>query len=170
MFNVLIKKTEQKVNVDFDKLPEHVQQYIIEYGIKQRLNDCHSQIPKGDDTAVMEAVNKVIDDWNQGIVRAARGGSGQTALEKMVHKILLESMRGIKYSGGVVKTKKQAQDCLDKLAEDKFKGDVEQAKGHILNAIANSLKIKVETLQDKFTKEAEKRLAPVEIETVSIEL
>ena len=39
---IYISKCEKYVEVDFDNLPLHVKQHLIEYGLTQKLNDCHS--------------------------------------------------------------------------------------------------------------------------------
>jgi hypothetical protein len=41
-YNITIAKTSQNFAIDFDTLPESSKNYIIGYGLKQCLNDCHS--------------------------------------------------------------------------------------------------------------------------------
>lgn len=40
---VNIKKVNRQVEVDFDNLPEQSKAFVIAYGLRQVLNDCHSQ-------------------------------------------------------------------------------------------------------------------------------
>lgn len=37
--NILIKKANKTISVDWDAMPAHAQQFIIEYGLRQKLND-----------------------------------------------------------------------------------------------------------------------------------
>lgn len=61
---VPIGKTETEREVDFDGLPENVQAYVIEYGLRQILNDAHSTVtekafPDPDERA--EQVEALVD-------------------------------------------------------------------------------------------------------------
>lgn len=40
---VNIKKVNRQVEVDFDNLPEQSRAFVVAYGLRQILNDCHSQ-------------------------------------------------------------------------------------------------------------------------------
>ena len=43
-YNITIAKTGRVIkDIDFDSFPEITKRYIITYGLKQALNDCHSQ-------------------------------------------------------------------------------------------------------------------------------
>jgi hypothetical protein len=42
IFNITVSKTNQQFNIDFEALPKASQDYVIQYGLKQCLNDCHS--------------------------------------------------------------------------------------------------------------------------------
>lgn len=43
MFSIMHGATKTLLEVDFDALPEVSKQYIIAYGLKQKLNDCYAQ-------------------------------------------------------------------------------------------------------------------------------
>ena len=66
MTNITIAKTGQSIEIDFAALPANSQDFIINYGLRQILNDCHSSLTikgwEGDkadfDKAVMEAVEE----------------------------------------------------------------------------------------------------------------
>lgn len=45
IFSAAIGKTGHKVEIDFESLPEQSQRYLIEYGLKQSMNDCRSGEP-----------------------------------------------------------------------------------------------------------------------------
>lgn len=40
MFTIYCKKANETLTIDFNSYPEHVKQHIIEYGLKQKFNDC----------------------------------------------------------------------------------------------------------------------------------
>ena len=48
MFSILIKKTGAVLAFDRDKLPAQSITYLIEYGLKQSLNDAHSGVKPAD--------------------------------------------------------------------------------------------------------------------------
>lgn len=83
LFRVLIKKTGQIVDVDFNQLPEASQHYLIMYGLKQRLNDCHSDITetaypdqKARFDLVTSAVEEVLGALKEGKVSMRKAGAG----------------------------------------------------------------------------------------------
>lgn len=66
MTQVQIAKTGQSVEVDFKALPANSQEFIINYGLRQMLNDCHSALTvkgwEGTQEAFNEAVMKAVSD------------------------------------------------------------------------------------------------------------
>ena len=70
-----IRKAGESVTIDFDELAPNVQTFIIEYGLRQKLNDAHSQVDKDDKAAVMTAVNRVVDAFKSGRIPSGGGSS-----------------------------------------------------------------------------------------------
>mgnify|MGYP000860095291 CR=1 FL=1 len=89
-YSIEIGKIKQSVDVNFDGFTETVRNYVIDYGLTQILNDCHSQetktikdptdptgkrkLPNPDykDENVLALVMKRLDALNNGDLRAAR--------------------------------------------------------------------------------------------------
>lgn len=49
MIIINISKAEKSLSVDWDAMPEAAQRHIIEYGLRQKLNDAGSQFKKGEE-------------------------------------------------------------------------------------------------------------------------
>lgn len=96
---VLIGKVAQTVEVDFDSLPKVSQEYIINYGLKQVLNDCHASISlKAVDKAgllmypdseavgraTMEAVREKLAALQSGDISIRQAGQVREALDPIV--------------------------------------------------------------------------------------
>ena len=80
MISIFIPKCGKSVDIDFSALPEVVQQHIIEYGLKQKLNDCHSQFTEksGDKDYQEKAwtmVEKTVEALKAGEIRQAKAGA-----------------------------------------------------------------------------------------------
>lgn len=74
---VQIAKANKAIEVDFSALPQASQEYIIAYGLKQRLNDVHSQVKSTEEGApelVMALVEKAIAGLESGDIRTSGGG------------------------------------------------------------------------------------------------
>lgn len=57
MFNILISKADKPLAVDWDAMPEVAKRHIIEYGLRQKLNDAGSQFKKGEAHCAENAFN-----------------------------------------------------------------------------------------------------------------
>lgn len=88
-YNVFVKKAGQTLVVDFDKYPAHIQQHIIEYGLKQKFNDVHS----GEETA--ETAWGLVQNLQERLLLgeiAKRVGSGnpvETRLKGILRKLMV---------------------------------------------------------------------------------
>lgn len=86
MFNVLISKADKPLAVDWDAMPEVAKRHIIEYGLRQKLNDAGSQYKKGEAGCAAnaygaaEAVLAALMDGRVRVVVAA--GANDKALRK----------------------------------------------------------------------------------------
>lgn len=83
---ITINKTASIVEVDYDNLPDNSKAFILNYGIRQILNDCHSSIIRKDfetneafAKAVSDAVSAKITALAAGDLTIRRGGSSQPA-------------------------------------------------------------------------------------------
>ena len=132
MFNILIKKVQETVEVDFDNLPEISKQYLIEYGLKQRLNDCHSSLTLKDGAKaedIMQAVHDCLAGLQAGTIRKMREASSN-AFENMVQRVILETLRGMgTKSAGVLKTLKAVEAFVEKHGQEKVILAYCQSKG-----------------------------------------
>jgi len=63
MTKITINKTQEVIDVKFSELPEVTQEFIVSYGLRQILNDCHSSVQKKDfednDEFIQAVTNKV---------------------------------------------------------------------------------------------------------------
>ena len=166
IYKIAINKANEAVEVDFANLPENVQKHIIEYGIKQKLNDKHSQIKSDEKDApalVMELVQALLSDWEAGKVAASRSG-GVTSLEKVIHRLFLVSLEQTKFQGNVIKSQKAAQAMLDKIAKAKFGDDVDAAKAFLIERKAQAKGITPDAFVAQLEADALAELAPKDIE------
>jgi len=82
---IYIPKNETTHNVDVDKLPDVSKDFIFEYGMRQLLNDCHSQIKKDEEGAsdlVNGAVEAKLENLYNGIIKRVRTGVSVNPIEK----------------------------------------------------------------------------------------
>ena len=86
MINVLISKAEKPIAVDWDAMPDVAKQHIIEYGLRQKLNDAGSQFKKGETDCAANALNAaeaVLSALMDGRVRVVVAvGANDKALRK----------------------------------------------------------------------------------------
>ena len=68
--NIAINKASTSIKVEFDDLPDHVQQFVVEYGLRQILNDCHSG--EKDPELAMALVEKKLAAMMAGEIKAGR--------------------------------------------------------------------------------------------------
>lgn len=151
VYNISINKAAQSVQVDFASLPDNVKSHIIEYGIKQKLNDKHSQIKADDKNAakvVMELVHGLLDDWKAGKVTATRQGSLATPEQKARWDVFFNIMKGRNLNGERIVNKKNMMDIMERNAEVKTEGDVITYREKVLAAVANTTPDASKFLQD----------------------
>ena len=87
---ILIKKLGTKIDVFTEDFPEVSQKHIYEYGLRQLLNDCHSDIVKKTwigtaeafSIAVMAEVEKKIEALRSGEIKTRR--EGQSERDKLI--------------------------------------------------------------------------------------
>ena len=107
--NIYIKKIDQTFPVDFDGLDKHVQDYIINYGLKQTLADIHAGVT--DTAKAHQLVVDKISDFERGILPSS-GGSSVSALTVELRNIVASLLKQIGHKSAEAK----------KLAKDPQKG------------------------------------------------
>lgn len=61
MFNITISKAKTTLAVDWDNMPQNAKDYIIQYGLKQKLNDCYATLVVGADNPAELALGVATD-------------------------------------------------------------------------------------------------------------
>lgn len=93
--NVKIAKTGQSFELDFDALPDVSKEFLVEYGLRQKLSDTVSdseKFPKDSDAA-REQVQETYDALLKGIVRRKRGGARLDPIETIMREYTIDSLR-----------------------------------------------------------------------------
>lgn len=86
MFNILISKADKTLPIDWDAMPDVAKRHIIEYGLRQKLNDAGSQFKKGEENFAenaLGAAENVLAALMEGRIRVVVAqGSNDKALRK----------------------------------------------------------------------------------------
>jgi hypothetical protein len=93
-FKVNVAKIGETREVDFSKFPATIQRYLIEYGLKQKLNDCHASITEKSDPddwqdKVRVAVDSCLENFMEGKLPRSNGGSGLSAIQREFARLVL---------------------------------------------------------------------------------
>lgn len=136
ILSVNVKKCEQIVELDFDSLPQVSKDYLIMYGLKQRLNDCHSQ--EKDPKKAWEIVQGVVAGLKSGEVKATRQATDKNLahlLADVANCTLKVARANIeKHGAEVVKTKlmqklglspEKLQEKIDLYKRQALAGDID---------------------------------------------
>lgn len=133
IYTIGIGKTGKSQEVDFGAMNEDVRDYVIAYGLKQILNDCHASVQRKDFDeqgefilAVEEAVNDKLAALASGKI-SIRTGTARESIDpvtKIVMRMAKEIILGaIKAKG--LKQKDIAKESMDKLIADYVKSNIE---------------------------------------------
>lgn len=107
MFNIFVKKSGQTLAIDFNAYPAHVQQHIIEYGLKQKFNDVHSA--EEDGTTAWAMVTALQERLLHGEL-AKRGGTASPVDAKL--RSILRKLYSAKIGGKSAEINKLSVDGL----------------------------------------------------------
>lgn len=91
MFNIKVSKSDSVLKVDWDSMPENAKTHIIEYGLRQKLNDAGSQFKKDSDNfaaLALGAAENVLDALMKGNVHVRQAAASMTLEEREFRKIL----------------------------------------------------------------------------------
>lgn len=126
IYTIGIGKTGKAQEVDFGAMNEDVRDYVIAYGLKQILNDCHASIQRKDYDeqgefilAVEEAVNDKLAALASGKISIRTGAARESIdpVQKLVNRMAREIVLGaIKAKG--LKAKDISKESMDKLIAD----------------------------------------------------
>jgi hypothetical protein len=137
MTSISINKIGVAVDVDFGALPEVSQQFIINYGLRQVLNDAHASIqlrdfPEGEGfkDAVENAVNTRLGALVSGDLTTKRGGGLPVdPVQREVIRMAREEVRAaIKAQGRKLSTIENLDDIIAAHAEKASERLVKEAK------------------------------------------
>lgn len=157
MINIYISKADKSLPIDWDKMPENAQRHIIEYGLRQKLNDAGSSATTkelGKDEAGKQAfamAEVVAAALMEGNVTIRQAASGLTLEERTFNKILKALYK-----------KLFGRPCEN---EDTILADVAQKLGKPMDDIKAAIDKKV-TIEVEIAK----KIAALKAETVDIEL
>lgn len=85
---VFVRKANREFDIDFDKLPENVQSFIIEYGLKQKLSDGLSQYKDIGEADAAKLVEESIEALKSGNIRRGGGGAKLSPMDKATRDVL----------------------------------------------------------------------------------
>lgn len=93
--NVTIRKCGKSIEADFAAFPERVRQFVISFGLRQLLNDCHSS--EKDPDLAFSLVEKKLEALRTGTVKQGRTTDPYTAwLRDKLVNVLVAKRGGTK--------------------------------------------------------------------------
>lgn len=94
MFNIYCKKANTTLAIDFNAYPEHVQQHLIEYGLKQKFNDCLAS--ETDESLCKGLLNNLQERLRRGELAKRVGESNPTTtkLKTILRKLYTANVGG----------------------------------------------------------------------------
>lgn len=112
---VFIAKLETELEIDFEALPQVSKDFIINYGIKQKLNDCvaNPEFKKGEKGTKDRIDDMVLALMEGTITQRAAGVIARDPLTTMAMQIAREALR----TKGVKRTKDNAEAFNQKVLE-----------------------------------------------------
>lgn len=93
MFTINISKAKNTLSVDWDSMPQNAKDYIIQYGLKQKLNDCYATVVIGADNpaeVAMEAAKAMLENLMAGNI-TVRTAAAVASLEDKVRARIIKA-------------------------------------------------------------------------------
>ena len=93
MFTINISKAKNVLNVNWDDMPQNAKDYIIQYGLKQKLNDCYATVVIGADNpaeVAMSAASEMLANLMAGNI-TVRTAAAVTSLEDKVRARIIKA-------------------------------------------------------------------------------
>lgn len=159
MINIYISKSDSNLQVDWDNMPEASKAHIIQYGLRQKLNDAGSSATEkalGKDEAGKQALalaENVLEALMEGKVTVRQAAISQT-LEEREYSKLVKSLA------------KRA----------KLKADTDETLPSLIARLANALKLDEAALIEKLlakataNAETERKVRAIRAESPVVEL
>lgn len=88
--SVHIAKLGFDIEVDYDNFPEKSKEFIIDYGLKQLINDSHSGINKEDVEAIQTAIQNKVAQMEEGLLGVRVISGAKNPVESFYIKALAE--------------------------------------------------------------------------------
>lgn len=105
MFNINISKAKTALQVDWDNMPQNAKDYIIQYGLKQKLNDCYATVVIGADNpadVALSAASEMLANLMAGNITIRAAASVQSLEDKVRTRIIRANFK--KYVGEKIST------------------------------------------------------------------
>lgn len=147
MTNILISKANQTLEVDWDAMPDNAKAFIIEYGLKQKLNDATSSIKKDEENAAalaLAASENVLEALMKGNITVRSGKSSMTLEERCLQKAIRTVFK--KFVG---ENLKQLEDDSNEALLEKLTKKLGKDEATILAACEKHAAVLVKIEQDK---------------------
>lgn len=100
MFNINISKAKNTLAVDWDVMPQVAKDYIIQYGLKQKLNDCYATVVVGADNpaeVAFSAASEMLANLMAGNITVRTAAAVATLEDKVRARIIKANFK--KYVG-----------------------------------------------------------------------
>lgn len=130
-YTITTRKTGATNAIDYKALPEVSQEFVIQYGLKQILNDCHSDLKQAD-FETPEAFKKAVDDVVADKIANLQEGKLRVNGERLdpIAKAMLDiAIIGLKKAKGL--TTKAATEAAKALDLEAVPGLREKAVKHL---------------------------------------
>lgn len=151
--NININKTGQSVEVSFDELPQTSQDFIVTYGLRQILNDCHSSLVRakfeGTDEqfaeAVMDAVEEKLGALLSGDITTRKAGARLPADPLMAEAVKIareEVKKALAKKGFTIKA--VGKDKFNELVDGHIENDGERIKKEAKKRLDNAQEVAID--------------------------
>lgn len=103
MFNINISKAKQTLSVDWDNMPQVAKDFIIQYGLKQKLNDCYATVVVGADNpaeVAMSTASEMLANLMAGNITVRTAAAVASLEDKVRARIIKANFK--KYVGTAV--------------------------------------------------------------------
>jgi hypothetical protein len=91
-FEIYVRKADHSESLDFNQLPENVQQFVAEYGLRQILNDSVSGVK--DQAEAAEKVQAKAQSLREGTVKMSGGGGrAKSEVDRETEELLAQLLK-----------------------------------------------------------------------------
>ena len=139
------------IDIDWDALPDNVKTHIIEYGLRQSLNDRVAGEKVTDEESAdnaMALVVKRVDGWHEGIVRTHTGGTVDPVATEARRIAETAVKAAIKAKGGKIADYAKQMPRLAAAYLEKYPETVDTARENVERAKAATESVDLDDLLD----------------------